>query len=370
MGMRKSRSSRGRLECVSVKNKLKWYSRMLRDCAAEMRSSEGKVVHCCIIRSGADPDLHMWVSLINLYAKCGDLKYSRHVFEKILVKDAVSWTALISGFVAQGRGVESVELFCEIRRGYVRPNEFTLASVLKGCSLYSDLEFGKQMHAEWIANSGALTAGQAVHSIVIKVAGEVDDFVRCSLLNMYSKGGVAYDALKVFGTIKYPDIVAWSSIIGVFGQGGLTERAAKLFNLMRHFGAGPNEFTLSSLISAATDLGDLCYGHSIHACAHRFGFESDDMVSNALVAMYMKLRSINDGYLVFSEMSNWDVVSWNSLLSGLQDYETSDQGTRVFRQMLTDGFRPNIYTIVSILSCCSSLLVSRPLIPKDGTAGG
>lgn len=431
---KRGRSRRG------LQSKLKGYSKLLRDCAAEMCLKEGKMVHGRIIRSGSEPDMHLWVSLINFYAKCGALEFSRHVFELMSMKDVVSWTALISGFVAQGHGMESVKLFCEMRREDVRPNEFTLATVLKGCSLSSNLDLGKQIHTEvvkigilsdayigsslidlyskcgemeyaddifcmmseknavlWnvllngyaqvgngeavlrlfnemeepemrssnytlsivlkgIASSGAFGAGRAVHSIVIKVGDETDDFVRCSLVNMYSKCGGADDALKVFKTMKNPDIVAWSSIICVLDQQGLKEEAAKLFHRMRHSGMRPNQFTLSTLVSAATDLGDLRYGQSIHACAHKFRFESDDLVSNALVSMYMKLGSIYDGYRVFNKMVNCNVISWNALLSGFHDHVTSDQGARIFRQMLIDGFAPNMYTFISILRSCSSLL--------------
>lgn len=439
-GIGRIRSSRGGSVSVNGNSGLKWYSEMLRDCAAELCFREGKVIHGCIIRTVTEPDLHLWVSLINFYAKCGALEISCHVFEQMSMKDVVSWTALISGFVAQGHGIESIELFCEMRREDVRPNEFTLATVLKGCSLSSDLDFGKQVHAEvvkigilsdvyigsslidlyskcgqmeyadevfciipeknavlWnallngyaqvgngeavlrlfckmtepemrfsnytlsivlkgIASSGDFRTGQAIHSIVIKTGGEHDDFVRCSLVNVYSKCGVANDALIVFNKMKNPDIVAWSSIISVLDHQGLKEEAAKLFHLMRHSGMRPNQFTLSSLVSCATDLGDLRYGQSIHACAHKFGFESDDLVSNALIAMYMKLGSISDGYHIFNKMTKWDVISWNALLSGFHDHETFDQGTRIFKQMLAHGFRPNIYTFISILRSCSSLL--------------
>ncbi|KAK4402251.1 putative pentatricopeptide repeat-containing protein [Sesamum angolense] len=367
-GVERSRRLRGGSESVSETSQLKSYSEVLRNCAAEM----------CL--------------------------------NKDAVENVVSWTALISGFVAQGYGVESVELFYEMRREDVRANEFTFATVLKGCSMLLDLEFGKQLHGElvkvgclsdvyvgaalidlyskcgemeyavdvfrvmpeknavmWnallngyaqvghgeavlqlfskmtepemrfsnytlsivlkgIGSSGAFRAGQAVHSIVIKIGGEPDDFVTCSLVNMYSKCGVANDALKVFEMIKSPDIVAWSSIISVLDQQGLKEEAAKFFHLMRRTGMRPNQFTLSSLVSAATDLGDLRYGQSIHACAHKFGFESDDLVSNALIGMYMKFQSTYDGYHIFNKMTNRDVVSWNALLSGFHD-ETSDQGS-------------------------------------------
>ncbi|XP_057791857.1 pentatricopeptide repeat-containing protein At2g03880, mitochondrial-like isoform X2 [Salvia miltiorrhiza] len=422
------------------KSRLKWYSEKLRDCAAGMCRREGRVIHGCIIRRGTEPDVHLWVSLINFYAKCGALEFSRGVFEQMPVKDVVSWTALISGYVAQGNGRESVELFYEMRSDDVRPNEFTLATVLKGCSLSSDLGFGKQVHAEvvkigvlsdayigsslidlyskcgemeyaddifcmmpeknaflWsallngyaqmgngeavlrlflrmtepelrfsnftlsivlkgIASSGALRAGQAIHSMVIKIGGELDDFVTCSLVNLYSKCGVADDALKVFRKINNPDIVAWSSIISVLDHQGLKEEAAKLFQLMRESGVRPNQFTLSSLASAATDIGDLSYGRSIHGCAYKYGLESDDLLSNALISMYMKLGSILEGYRIFDRMTNRDVISWNALLSGFHDDGTSDEGTRIFRQMLADGFRPNMYTYVSTLRSCSSLL--------------
>ncbi|KAG6390031.1 hypothetical protein SASPL_151509 [Salvia splendens] len=420
-------------------NRIKWYSEKLRDCATGMCFREGRAIHGCIVRRGTEPDVHLWVSLINFYAKCRALECSCRVFKQMPVKDVVSWTALISGYVARGNGIKSVELFCEMRRDDVRPNEFTLATVLKGCSLSLDLDFGKQVHAEvvkvgllsdayigsslidlyskcgeleyaddvfcmmpekndflWsallngyaqvgngeavlrlflkmdeaelrfsnftlsivlkgIASLGALRAGQAIHSVAIKVGGELDDFVTCSLVNMYSKCGVADDALKVFRKINNPDIVAWSSIISVLDHQGLKEEAAKLFQQMRESGMRPNQFTLSSIASAAANIGDLRYGRSIHGCAYKFGLESDDLLSNALISMYMKLGSVSHGYCIFDRMTNRDVITWNALLSGFHDDETSDEGSKIFRQMLVDGFRPNMYTYISTLRSCSSL---------------
>lgn len=428
---------RSGLESPNGKDMLKWYSEILKSCAAEVKLREGKVIHGHIVRSGVELDSHLWVSLINFYAKCRTLEYSFLLFEEMPVKDVVAWTTLISGFVAQGYGPESVELFYAMMRDNVMPNEFTLATVLKGCSMSLDLEFGKQLHGlvvkigvlfdvyigsalidlytkcgemgyvddvfcimpeknavlwnallngyaqagcgrsvlrlfcamaetemsysnytlsivlKGIASSGALRAGRAVHSMVVKMGGGLDEFVICSLLNMYSKCGEENDALKLFRMVKNPDVVAWSSIISVLEQQGLNEEAAKLFFSMRCSGMRPNQFTLSSLVSAAADLDNLRYGQSIHACAHKFGFESDDLVSNALIGMYMKFQSIKDGCHIFDKIANCDVVSWNALLSGFHD-ETSDEGFRIFRHMLTEGLRPNMYSYISTLRSCSS----------------
>ncbi|CAI9787193.1 unnamed protein product [Fraxinus pennsylvanica] len=434
----KNTSPRASFVKVNGKGELKWYSEMLRNCAADLCLREGRAIHGQIIRNGTEPDSHLWVSLINFYAKCGALVFSRHVLDQMPIKDVVSWTALISGFVALGHGTESFELFCEMRRENVRPNEFTLATVLKGCSVCLDLESGKQLHTNvikicalsdvyvgstlvdlyakcgemeyaenvflmipeqndvlWnsllngyaqagdgeavsrllcgmtksetslsnytlsivlkgLAISGDFRVGQAVHSMAIKTGGEHDDFICCSLVNMYSKCGLAKDALSVFKRMANPDIVAWSTVISILDQQGQRKEAVELFHLMRHSGVRPNQFTFASLISAVTDLGDLSYCQSIHACAYKFGYESEDSVSNALIAMYMKFQAIYEGYRVFNAMTHWDVVSWNALLSGFHEDQTSNQGPKLFNHMLVEAFENGI---------CATIQDSQVLSP-------
>ncbi|PSS20821.1 Pentatricopeptide repeat-containing protein [Actinidia chinensis var. chinensis] len=423
---------------LSGKERLKSYSERLRNCALNLSLNEGKEIHGVVIKHGIDPDMHLWVSLINFYAKCGGLDFARRVLDEMPERDVVSWTALIAGFVSAGRGSDGVYLFGEMRREGITPNEFTLATGLKAGSMSLDLVFGKQVHAEviklgifsdifvgsalvdlyakcgemkyadkvffwmpeqnavsWnallngyaqvgngeevlklfcmmtkskmefskftlstvlkgLANSGDLGAGRVVHSMAIKIGCDHDEFVSSTLLDMYSKCGLADDALKVFTRIKSPDVVAWTAMITCLDQQGQKQEAARLFLLMRDTGLKPNQFTLASLVSAAADL-DPRYCESIHACVYKYGFQSENVVNNALVAMYTKIGSVDNGYRVFTAMSAWDVVSWNALLSGFHDSRTCDQGPKIFIQMLLEGFKPNMYTFISILRSCSSL---------------
>ncbi|MCD7455964.1 hypothetical protein HAX54_030297 [Datura stramonium] len=422
------------------KRVLKWYSEMLKDYAAKLCLKEGKALHGEMIRSGVEPDSHLWVSLINFYSKCGDLVFAGNAFDLIPKRDVVSWTALIAGFIAQGYGSKGICLFRDMRGEGIRPNEFTLATVLKGCSMCLDLEFGKQLHAvavkgaafsdvyvgsalvdlyakccelesavkvffsmpeqnsvSWnvllngyvqagqgeealrlflkmsdsemrlsnytlstilkgCANSVNLRAGQVIHSMLVKIGSEIDDFTSCSLVDMYNKCGLQDDALKVFLRTKNPDIVAWTAMISGLDQQGQKREAIQLFCLMRHSGLRPNQFTLASVVSAAADSVDLNTCKSIHACVYKFGFDSEGCVSNALIAMYMKFGSVFDGYRIFSSLSNRDIISWNSLLSGFHDNETSYEGPKIFRQLLVEGLRPNMYTLISNLRSCASLL--------------
>ncbi|KAM6599715.1 hypothetical protein CsatA_019324 [Cannabis sativa] len=420
--------------------RLRRFSMLLRTSASKGSLNHGKAIHGQVIKYGMDPDSHVWISLVNVYAKCGDRVYARQVFAEMPERDVVSWTALIQGSVAEGYGIDGVLLLSEMKKDGIRPNEFTLATGLKACSLCLELDFGKQLHSEslkagyfsdlfvgsslvdlytkcgameladsvffcmpeqnavsWNAllsgyaekgdsqevlklfcrmrqlknvlnnyilsavlrgctNGGNLRQGQVLHSLALKVGCEFDEFLGCNLVYMYSKCGLATDALKVFVRIKNPDIVACSAMITCFGQQKQWQEAAHLFRLMRCIGILGNHFSFSSILSSATDMGDLQYGESIHACVWKSAFQYDLTVSNALITMYAKIGCVQDAIRVFEAIKDCDLVSWNALLSGFHDYENCNLGPRMFRQMLVEGFKPNMYTFISILRSCSSLL--------------
>ncbi|XP_019427492.1 PREDICTED: putative pentatricopeptide repeat-containing protein At3g23330 [Lupinus angustifolius] len=425
---------------VDTKLRLKHHSSLLGDCALRESLNEGMAIHGHRIKNGVDQDTHFWISLINFYAKCGCHSYARQVLDEMPEQDVVSWTALIQGFVGQGNGTDGIALFCEMRKKGIRPNEFTVTTCLKACSMCLDMNFGKQVHAEAIklsllsdvfvgsalvnlyakcgemdladkvffcmpeqnevlwnvlinghaqvgdgkgafrlfchmlksevkfskftlpsvlkscANSGDLRDGQAVHGLVFKSGCELDKFLCSSLIDMYSKCDLVGDALKLFLMITDHDVVSWSAMITCLDQQGHSQEAAKLFYSMRHTSVKPNQFTFSSVVSAATELGDLLYGQSIHACIFKHGFKLDISVSNALIRMYMKHGCVHDGARVFEALTRPDIVSWNNLLSGFHDYGSCESGPKTFYQMLVEGFRPNMYTFISVLRSCSSLL--------------
>ncbi|CAL0300628.1 unnamed protein product [Lupinus luteus] len=425
---------------VNTKLRLKYHSSLLGDCALRESLNEGMAIHGHQIKNGVDQDTHFWISLINFYAKCGCHNYARQVLDEMPEQDVVSWTALIQGFVGQGNGTDGIALFCEMRKKGIRPNEFTVTTCLKACSMCLDMNFGKQVHAEAIklsllsdmfigsalvnlyakcgemdladkvffcmpeqnevlwnvlinghaqvgngkgafrlfchmlksevkfskftfpsvlkscANSGDFRDGQAVHGLVFKSGCELDKFLCSSLIDMYSKCDLVGDALKLFLMITDHDVVSWSAMITCLDQQGHSQEAAKLFYSMRQTSVKPNQFTFSSVVSAATELGDLLYGQSIHACIFKHGLELDISVSNALIRMYMKHGCVRDGARVFEALTRPDIVSWNNLLSGFHDYGSCESGPKTFYQMLVEGFRPNMYTFISVLRSCSSLL--------------
>lgn len=113
-------------------------------------------------------------------------------------------------------------------------------------------------------------------------------------------------------------------MINSLNRQGQTKEAAELFCQMGHKGIRPNQFILASLVTAATDLGDQAYGESIHACICKYGFEYDNFTNNALLVMYMKLGSVQEGCISYR-----DSASLNALLSGFDDDNQSSRATNV-----------------------------------------
>ncbi|KAE8672270.1 hypothetical protein F3Y22_tig00111847pilonHSYRG00020 [Hibiscus syriacus] len=62
---------------------------------------EEKVVHRDAIRTGFDLDLFVEASLVTMYAKC-ETEEGLKVFNKMPMRDLVSWTAIITAYEKAG----------------------------------------------------------------------------------------------------------------------------------------------------------------------------------------------------------------------------------------------------------------------------
>lgn len=107
---------------------------LLSACAELGALALGKRVHVYVVKVGMIENLHVINSLLDLYAKCGNIKEARKVFDEIVDKNVVSWTSLIVGLAVNGYGIEALELFKEMERKGLVPSEITLVGVLYACS--------------------------------------------------------------------------------------------------------------------------------------------------------------------------------------------------------------------------------------------
>ncbi|XP_042460932.1 pentatricopeptide repeat-containing protein At4g39530-like [Zingiber officinale] len=310
----------------------------LKSCSVGGDLDFGQQLHGVVVKMQPFCDLFVGSSLVDLYAKCERMDLAEKVFFNLPEKDAFCWTTILGGYISVGENMTAFKIFCQLMQTGETISEFTLPTVIKCCGGLDDVR-----------------RGLSVHCFVIKSGLEQDGFLSSSLVDMYSKYGLAMEAHKVFIRTIDPDIVVWSAIISCFTQLGLSTEAVELFRIMERVGAKANHRTLASVASAASELGDLALCASLHAYILKNGFETRIEVGNAILNMYMKNGAVGDGCVMFDTMSDHDTVSWNCLLSGFHSGNSCDKGLRIFRNMLTKNIAPNSYTYISVLRSCTSL---------------
>jgi pentatricopeptide repeat protein len=95
----------------------------------------GKQVHNHVLRSEIPSFVVLQNSLIDMYSKCGNLTYSRRIFDTMYERTVISWNAMLVGYSKHGEGREVLELFTLMRKeNKVKPDSVTILAVLSGCS--------------------------------------------------------------------------------------------------------------------------------------------------------------------------------------------------------------------------------------------
>jgi pentatricopeptide repeat protein len=100
-----------KMKMVVVKPNLKTFASILPVCANLAVLEQGVEIHEEIVKSGLQCDVFVESSLVDMYAKCGNIEKALNIFSKMQKRDAVSWTVIIGGCAQNGMEEEALRLF-------------------------------------------------------------------------------------------------------------------------------------------------------------------------------------------------------------------------------------------------------------------
>lgn len=304
---------------------------------------KGKQVHCLAVKNGCSQIVSVGNAVVTMYAKCRSLKDAVQMFELSTNKNAITWSAMITGHAQSGDGEKALVLFKDMHSFGMKPSEYTLVGVLNASSDTEEIVVGKQVHA-----------------YLVKLGFEFQMYIMTAMIDMYAKCGFIIDAQQGFDTLDEVDLVLWTSMIGGYVQNGDNESAFGLYCRMQMEGISPNELTMASVLKACSSLSALEQGKQIHAHVVKNGFTLEVPIGSALSTMYAKCGSLDDGHAAFRRMPARDVVSWNAMISGLSQNGRGIEALDLFEEMLLEGVKPDYVTFINILSACSHMgLVDR-----------
>lgn len=104
-------------------------------CGAVLGLEKGKEIHAQVTDCGlGSADTYVQTALIDMYGKCGSMKYAQQVFDAMTRKTVVTWTALIAGYAHQGESTLVFDLFEKMKQDGIQPNSITFLRVLTVCN--------------------------------------------------------------------------------------------------------------------------------------------------------------------------------------------------------------------------------------------
>lgn len=118
---------------------------MLSVCSHVAAINLGKWIHDYMKEMTLEDDVSLSTALVDMYAKCGQLGVSREVFNSMPERDIVSWNVMISGYGIHGYAREAIEVFGEMEKMGVRPNDATFLAILSACSHAGMVNEGKEL---------------------------------------------------------------------------------------------------------------------------------------------------------------------------------------------------------------------------------
>eukprot|EP01018_Ginkgo_biloba_P025162 Gb_40121 [translate_table: standard] len=294
-----------------------------------------KNVHEEIIRSGFQSDVFVGSALVDMYAKCGSIENARHVFNKMPLRNVVSWNAMIVGYARNGYVDEALNLFQTMPGRNVVSWNAMIAGYAQNGLLDEALKLFQKMPERNVVSWNGMIAGCA-------------------------QNGLVDESLKLFHKMPERNVVSWTGMIAGYAQNGYSEEALKIFRQMRLAGVKPNSKTFASVLSACADLAALEQGMEIHEEVIQSGLRANIIVGNALLDMYAKCGSIVKASNLFDTMPQRDVVSWNAMIAGYAMHGCGREALKIFGKMQCSGTNPDHLTFLGVLSaCCHSGLVDE-----------
>ncbi|KAL8231322.1 hypothetical protein R6Q57_001100 [Mikania cordata] len=193
----------------------------------------------------------------------------------------------------------------------------------------------------------------AIHASILKLQGN-DSYLFNSLILAYFKLGLVGHAYKVFGCVKNPDVVTYTSMVSWFAKSNREIEAMKVFFEMRRLGIEPNEYSFVAVLTACGRVLDLELGCQVHCLAVKMGCMDDTFVSNAFMGFYSKCGCLDHALKVFDEMSHRDISSWNTVLSAFVKECKYKTAMHLFRDLLQiDGIHYDHFTLSTVLTVCT-----------------
>lgn len=296
----------------------------------------GQEVHAYVIKTRHySKQLFVQSALVDMYCKCGDMISGRTVFYGSAERNAISWTALLSGYVSNGRLEQALRSIEWMQQEGLKPDTVTIATVLPVCGKLRALKQGKELHGFAVKNGFLPNVSIAT-----------------SLMMMYSKCGVLEYSIRVFDKLEVRNVISWTAMIESNIESGCLHEALDVFRLMQLSQHRPDTIAISRMLSVCSGVKALKLGREIHGQILKRDFGAIPFVSAEVIKMYGVCGAKDKAKLAFDVVPSKGSMTWTAIIEAYGSGGFFQEAMDLFKQMLSNGSSPSHFTFGVVLSIC------------------
>ncbi|KAL0688074.1 hypothetical protein Bca4012_087751 [Brassica carinata] len=336
---------------------------VLRACGKIESVVDGNSVHAQAVKSGLCGCVYVQTGLVGLYSRLGYIDMAKKAFDEIGEKNTVSWNSLLHGYLESGDLEEARRVFDDIPVKDVVSWNLIISSYAKRGDMSSSRSLFLAMPLKSTASWNILIGGY-VNCGETKLARTCFDAMPdkssvswITMISGYTKSGDVESAEELFRQMFKKDKLVYDAMIACYAQNGKPKDALKLFSQMLEANSGvglqPDEITLSSVVSASSQLGDTSFGTWVESYITEHGIQMDDLLSTSLIDLYMKGGEFDKAFKLFNGLNKKDTVSYSAMITGCGINGLAAEAIRLIQEMIEKNILPNQVTFTGLLSACS-----------------
>ncbi|KAK9226808.1 hypothetical protein WN943_011856 [Citrus x changshan-huyou] len=304
---------------------------VLKSCVKINALREGEELHCLVLKNGFRANIFVGTALIELYSTGKAIEAAYKVFGEMDERNVVVWTLMINGYISCGDIVSARCLF------ELAPER--------------DVILWNTMVSGYIDVRNMIEARKLFDQMPKK-----DVISWNTMLSGYANNGDVEECKRLFEEMPERNVFSWNGLIGGYANNGLFFEVLDAFKRMLTEGrVFPNDATIVTVLSACARLGALDFGKWVHVYAEYNGYKGNVCVGNALIDMYSKCGIIENAVDVFNSMDTKDLITWNTIISGLAMHGRGAGALSLFHEMKNAGEMPDGITFIGILCACTHM---------------
>lgn len=177
----------------------------------------GKAIHGYLIRNYLFLSIPLVTSLVDMYAKCGNIDQAKSVFDITVNREVHIYNSMISSYALHGQAVEALALYRRLKEESLEPDTISFTNALNACSHSGLVNEGLELFVDMVSKHHLKPTREHYGCVV----------------NLLSRHGNLDNAFRLVSTMPYePDAHILGSMLAACRGRSETELEEYLSNML------------------------------------------------------------------------------------------------------------------------------------------